>query len=352
MTEVFPAAATLLAKGEDMVLVRVISVKGSSPRESGASMLIHRNGEITGTIGGGLIEASAMKKAADIFRTRGYARLAFDMTGDKLSASDMVCGGKLEALVEYLPANRETVDLFSGILACRRNNHRAYLATALPEPSEGAEILQHYLVAPGRTCATGSDGSAGIVQRLQDTVHSLYESAQVEIEGRHFWVDVIRNTGVVYIFGAGHISREVNELAQRVGFSTVVLDDREEFANRRRFGLPAELVVLESFEDCLKGIKLDADGYVVIVTRGHVYDKVVLAQCLRTNAGYIGMIGSLRKKETIYKALLAEGFRQEELNRVHCPIGLKMQTETPAEIAVSIVGELIDERARKGNAAG
>jgi xanthine dehydrogenase accessory factor len=255
-------------------------------------------------------------------------------------------------LAEYLQASPETVDLFSGILACRCNNHRGYLATALPESVEGAGVLQHYLVAPGRICATGSDGSAGIVQRLQDIVHSLTESAQVEIEGQHFWVDVISNTGVVYIFGAGHISREVNELAQRVGFSTVVLDDREEYANRQRFGVPAEIIVLGSFEDCLKDAKLDEDSYVVIVTRGHVYDKVVLAQCLRTKAGYIGMIGSLRKKETIYRALLAEGFTQEDLNRVHCPIGLKMETETPAEIAVSIVGELIDERAKKRNAAG
>jgi xanthine dehydrogenase accessory factor len=91
---------------------------------------------------------------------------------------------------------------------------------------------------------------------------------------------------------------------------------------------------------------------VVIVTRGHVYDKTVLAQSLRTGAGYIGMIGSVRKKETIYKALLAEGFTQEDLKRVHCPIGLKMETETPAEIAVSIVGELINERAGKRDAAG
>jgi xanthine dehydrogenase accessory factor len=352
VTEVFAAAAALLAQGEDLVLVRVISVKGSSPRESGASMIVRHNGEIAGTIGGGLIEASAMQKAPDIFRTHGHASLAFDMTGSDLTTSAMVCGGRLEALIEYLPASKEIVDLFSSIQACRRQNQRGYLATRLPESDEGTGLLQHYLVAPGTTCATGSDGSAALVERLKDAVHEVNESTQVEIGGRRFWVDVIRNSGVVYIFGAGHISREVNDLAQRVGFSTVVLDDRQEFANRQRFSAPAELVLLESFDDCLKGLSLNGDSYVVIVTRGHVYDKTVLAQSLRTGARYIGMIGSARKKETIYKALLAEGFTQEDLKRVHCPIGLKMETETPAEIAVSIVGELINERARKRDAAG
>jgi xanthine dehydrogenase accessory factor len=347
LTDLLDIISGLLGRGEELVLARVISVKGSGPRHVGATMVIRRDGGIEGTVGGGLIEAAAMKKAVDLFREKGFARLFFDMTGDDLTEVDMVCGGKLELLVEHLPADRATTEIFAQLSNSRRHNHRSFLVTALPAADKGPGPLEHRVLTPGSTCATGSDGSAGVQGRLTDTVQGLAWPALVEIEGHQFWVDIVLNTGVLYLFGAGHISREVNDLATRVGFMTVVLDDRAEYANRERFGQPAEVVVLDSFDDCFADLKLDGDSYVVIVTRGHLYDRVVLEQALRSGAGYIGMIGSNRKRDAIYKALLSDGFIAEQLEKVHCPIGLKIDTETPAEIAVSIVGELIEVRAQK-----
>ena len=347
MTDLLDIIAGLLERGEDLVLAKVISVKGSSPRHLGATMIVRRDGGIEGTVGGGLIEAAAMRKAADLFRDKSFARLSFDMTGDDVTVADMVCGGKIELLVEYLPADRETSEIFSKLLDSRRHNHRSFLITTVPAGEEGRGPLQHEVLIPGSTCATGSDGSAGISARLTDTVHGLTGPTLVDIEGHQFWIDIILNTGILYLFGAGHVSREVNDLAARVGFMTVVLDDRAEYANRERFRQPAEVIVLKSFDDCLADLKLDDDSYIVIVTRGHVYDRVVLEQALRSNAGYIGMIGSNRKRDAIYKALLASGFSAGQLEKVYCPIGLKIETETPAEIAVSIVGELIEVRSQK-----
>ena len=347
MTDLLDIIAGHLKRGEDLVLARVISIKGSSPRHLGAAMIIRRNGGIEGTVGGGLIEAATMRKAVDLFREKGFARLWFDMTGDDITVTDMVCGGKCELLIEYLPADHDTSAVFNSLLAGRRHNHKSYIITALPAAGEGSEPLEHSVLAPGLSCATGSDGSVGLSARLTDMVWSLNEPALIDIEGQQFWIDIVLNTGVVYIFGAGHISREVNDLAIRVGFTTVVLDDRSEYANRERFALPTELIVLESFDDCFNGLQIDDDSYLVIVTRGHAYDKTVLAQALRTKAGYIGMIGSNRKRDAIYKALLEEGFTAEQLKVVYSPIGLKIETETPAEIAVSIVGELINIRAQK-----
>jgi xanthine dehydrogenase accessory factor len=93
---------------------------------------------------------------------------------------------------------------------------------------------------------------------------------------------------------------------------------------------------------------MGADSYVVIVTRGHTHDKTVLEQALATDAGYIGMLGSRKKIVDIRKALLADGFSVEQVNRIHCPIGVKIDAESTAEIAVSIVAELIQTRAQKG----
>jgi len=347
MTDLLDIITGLLGRGEDLVLARVISVKGSGPRHLGTTMVIRRDGGIEGTVGGGLIEAAAMKKAVDLFSEKGFARLFFDMTGDDVTVADMVCGGKLELLVEHLPADRETSEIFARILTSRRQNHRSFLVTTLPAADNGSGPLDHRVLTPDSTCATGSDGSTGLSGRLTDIIWGLAGPALVDIDGHQFWVDVVLNTGVLYLFGAGHISREVNDLAARVGFMTVVLDDRAEYANRDRFGQPAEVVVLTSFDNCFDELKLDDDSYVVIVTRGHLYDKVVLAQALRSDAGYVGMIGSNRKRDAIYKALLSDGFTAEQLEKVHCPIGLKIETETPAEIAVSIVGELIEARAQK-----
>jgi len=166
-------------------------------------------------------------------------------------------------------------------------------------------------------------------------------------QGKHYLVETLGHAGTVYIFGAGHVSQHLAPLATLVGFCTVVLDDRQEFANRQRFPDAAEIVVLDSFQRALEGLAINADSYLVIVTRGHAHDQTVLGQALSTPAGYIGMIGSGRKRDAIYAALGKEGFSRQDLDRIFSPIGLKIEAETPEEIAVSIVAELILVRAEK-----
>lgn len=151
-----------------------------------------------------------------------------------------------------------------------------------------------------------------------------------------------------HLFGAGHVSRQLARLTRMVGFRTVVLDDREEYANRERFPEADEIRVLDRFENALTGseagISVNPNSFIVILTRGHSHDRTVLAQALGTPAGYIGMIGSRRKRDTIYRALLDEGFTEADLDRVHCPVGIDIGGETPEEIAVSIIAEMIQVR--------
>ena len=103
--------------------------------------------------------------------------------------------------------------------------------------------------------------------------------------------------------------------------------------------------MLPGFDACLDGISIDKDSYIVIVTRGHLHDLEVLEQALRTEAGYIGMIGSRRKRNAIYAQLLDRDVSEAQLEQVRCPIGIAIEADTPEEIAVSIVGELIYQRA-------
>jgi len=161
------------------------------------------------------------------------------------------------------------------------------------------------------------------------------------------YVEPVMKEPVLYIFGGGHVSLQIVPLAARVGFRVVVIDDRPEFVDPKKFPDAAE-VHEYPFEGVLDRLQVDGSSYLVIVTRGHMHDRTVLTQSLRCDAKYIGMIGSRRKKAILYKKLLEEGFTQDELDRVYSPIGLDIGGETPEEIAVSIVAELIKVRAGIG----
>ena len=148
---------------------------------------------------------------------------------------------------------------------------------------------------------------------------------------------------VVILFGAGHIARAVASLCHMVGFKTTVVDDREQFANREHFPHASELVV-SSFETCFEKLAINPSSYLVVVTRGHRYDQLVLSHAVKTAAGFVGLIGSKVKIAHIFQALRQEGVARERLEAVKAPIGLDLGCRTPEEIAVSIVAQLISHR--------
>ncbi len=154
---------------------------------------------------------------------------------------------------------------------------------------------------------------------------------------------------VVYVFGGGHVSMAMAKAASAAGFAIGVVDDREAFANKQRFPMAQE--VFTSFQDAFEKIQPNGSTYLVIVTRGHKEDMRVLAWAVRTQARYVGMIGSKRKVLSVYKALEQEGYRPEEFERVYAPMGLDIGALSPEEIAISIVAELIVVRRHAESAA-
>lgn len=157
------------------------------------------------------------------------------------------------------------------------------------------------------------------------------------------YIEPIVPTPRVFIFGGGHISQFVSRISAMVGFQVAVVDDRPQFANKDRFP-EAQEVIAEEFPLALPKLKMNKSIYVVIVTRGHAYDQDVLEWAVGTDARYIGMIGSRKKIQTVYKNLEEKGIPREKFQRVHAPIGLNIGGVTPEEIAVSIVAEMIEER--------
>ena len=156
------------------------------------------------------------------------------------------------------------------------------------------------------------------------------------------FVEPILPQPVAYIFGGGHISMSLAKSASAAGFAIVVIDDREQFANKERFPMAQELFT--SYEAAFERIRPSASSYLVIVTRGHRDDMRVLAWATRTPARYVGMIGSRRKVLSVYQALEKEGYAAEEFARVYAPMGLEIGALSPEEIAISITAELVAVR--------
>ncbi len=313
---IWSEAVRLLAGGGRFVLAAVVARSGSAPRGVGAVMLVRGDGSIHSSVGGGKIEAEAIEAAKALLPSGGWRFLEFDLAGHDAADAGMICGGWTELFLDC--ATREDLAAFEAARQCEAANGRGYLSFSLAETPR----LLTFEDDPGEP---GADAERKIV-RLP-----------------------MHGNGTVYIFGGGHVGLETALLAERVDFKVVVLDDREEFVNPRRFpGMTP--ILLDSFEK-LPPLAIDSDSYLVIATRGHLHDFTVLDYALRSRAGYIGMIGSRRKRDLTYARLEEMGHSRESLDAVRSPIGLAIGSETPAEIAVSIVAELIRARAAKAGEA-
>lgn len=154
------------------------------------------------------------------------------------------------------------------------------------------------------------------------------------------FIEPVLQAPTMFLFGGGHISLALAKIGKLVGFKIAVIDNRAEFANRERFP-EADQVIGDDYVRSFSQLKIDKSSYIVIITQGHKSDEAVLGLALGTPAKYIGMIGSKTKVKTVSANLLAKGITQEQLNSVHSPIGLETNAETPEEIAVSIMAEII-----------
>lgn len=345
MRNLMKTLCRLLESGEDLVVATIITSSGSAPRTAGTKMIIRASGEIFGTIGGGLVEARAQQMAPEIYADRKSQIYVFDMTGEQAATMDMICGGQVEVLLEHIPASEDNRTVFQAWHKALSSGLKCLLVTPL-KPGDSDSSQQRCLLQADNTVV----GPAVLAPEITGTLWSEARGKSypliITLPQGTFYVEPSFVPATLYLFGAGHVCQPTTALATMVGFNTVVLDDRAEFANRERFPSASKILVLPSFDDCMADLDIDCHSYLVIISRGHRHDQDLLRQALRTEAGYIGMIGSRGKRDKIYNNLMAEGVSRQVLDQVYSPIGMAIKAETPEEIAVSIVGELILARAR------
>lgn len=302
--------------GNACYLVALIESEGSTPRSSGAFMLVNKNGFVAGTVGGGGMEYAAVLEAQNKLvegETKSFLK-RYDLT----TAAGIACGGYCSLQFCYLPAIQETDMLAEYILFKLKGKYPWWLLIPLGEGyirvEEGLFIKKH---------------------------KGFYEQ-----DGKEYYAEQYNYDGRVFIFGAGHVARELVPLLSHLGFKCVVIDDREEFAKPEVFPT-AHKVLLADYTKLNEVCKLHCMDYAVVMTRGHVHDANCERFLLTTPVPYIGVMGSKNKAKLARETLLSEGYSETQLARIKTPIGLDIGSETPAEIAVSIAAQLIQVRSKR-----
>lgn len=344
MKSTFVQIAELLQQGQPVVVAQIIRQVGSAPRALGTRCIILKDGSIIGTIGGGLLEYKVQQRGKELFASGRTEIYNFKLTSADVAKSDMCCGGIVDVYMEPIfPDNTDTVEIFCKVAALLKNEQRGTLISVIENGRLAGSCAGHLLVA--------EDGSmAGDLPDIAEHSAVLTKNNKVRLvelsqPARKLFVDPIHSPTELVLFGAGHIATFVAPMAKQVGFRVVVIDDREEFANYERFPGVDEIRV-QSFVGIFDQLEVTNKSYFAILTRGHAHDRIVLQAALETDACYIGMVSSARKKALLYQALVDEGSSKERLEEVRTPIGLDIGAETPEEIAVSIVAELIQIRTK------
>jgi xanthine dehydrogenase accessory factor len=349
MEDIYYEIAKALEKKENVALATLITRVGSAPRAVGAKYLVRSDGTSLGSIGGGCVEAEVWQEAQKAMEKGERRILHFDLTPELLAEGGLICGGNIAIFLE--PLQEEFFVIYQEAAKIRQKGGSAILATLISvdgafTKEKGSKVLMK---------ASGEKvgflwGGVDLEKKILEDGEVLLKEKKPKVmvfssENRKMDIllEPIFSEPTVYIFGGGHVSEQLAPLAKKVHFKVVVIDDREMFANRTRFPEADEVIVSE-FEECFNQLHIDETSYIVIVTRGHLYDGFVLKQAVKTKTRYIGMIGSKKKIRTLYQNLMEEGISKDTLARVYAPIGIDINSETPEEIAVSIVAELIKVR--------
>ncbi len=312
--------ASHLKNGESVMLLVVGESSGSSPGRQGYKMAVSANGELSGSIGGGVMEVSLVEEAkAHLSEPRAVATGFRDweikeQVHQKKSphASGMICSGKQTVIFRYLtPENINTVD---AIIKALKARSPAFL-TITPT---------HFNVLPPE------DGT-------QNEGIRFHKQSEVDFT----YIEILGPKNVLYIVGGGHCALALSELMSRLDFYIRIFDDRPELNTIEKNRFADEITIINGYERVGERIRRGANVYVVVMTLGYASDEVVIRQLIGHELKYFGVLGSRAKMKTLLTALEKDGFPKEKLDRIHTPIGLPINSHTPEEIAVSIAAEII-----------
>lgn len=261
-----------LSDNKDLICVEIIESAGSTPRTKGTLMIVDKDGNVHGTIGGGTLEFYAINDAKDYLNKAQTIEREYNLN----SEDGMICGGYNKLRFTYLSPKTDNKDFLDRITELTKDNT------------------------------------------------------------------------ICYVFGAGHVGANVSKILNYIGLKVVCYDDRKEYANVENLGKNID-VVCASYDNILTNVHITKDDFVLIMTNTHITDYIVEKQVLNTDAYYIGCMGSYHRSKILKDMLSKDGFSNEQIDRIHTPIGIQVSAETPEEIAISCACEVILYKSKKEN---
>ncbi len=345
-----------LIEQKPLVLATIVETKGSTPQVPGASALFSSEGLLEGTLGGGLLEADAQRKALRTLKKKSSLLSEFSLKDDISSGDGAICGGKVKILIDAYP--EEHRDTFLDLSQSLIKRKPGVLAIFINRISEEEVSLTRYWIERKEKFAAEPEEHLSLFKK--EIKRAFSESKPFflkvkkaifpeKVKERFLFLEPVFPLPQLVIAGAGHIGQVVTHLGSLLNFEVTVIDDRPEFANKEK--LPdADHIIVDEIGKAIQNFPISADTYLVIVTRGHKQDGEALRQCISSEASYIGMIGSTRKIKLMRKKFLEEGWATPcQYDRVCAPVGIDIQSKTVEEIAISIAAQLVLVRSKIQN---
>jgi xanthine dehydrogenase accessory factor len=317
MTDIWRFTQERLNNGQRVMLIIVTEVKGSSPGKKGFKMAVSTDGQLFGSIGGGVMEYNMVELARqrlESHTTDAFLKRQVHASDAGEDASGLICAG--EQTHAFAPID----------------------ATDLPR----IDSLIH-LTAEGESPLLVIDASG--LQIYSDDAKPAASSVETEHAGSWFYSEEIKPADTLYIFGGGHISIPLSQVCRMIGLRVIVLDDREDLNTMDGNKWAHEKKVID-YKDAAQHISHPAASYVCIMTVSHASDQQILEQMISLPLKYLGMIGSKNKVRKIFGNILDKGILEDTLQYIDAPMGLSINSESPEEIAVSIAARIIMEKNR------
>jgi xanthine dehydrogenase accessory factor len=335
------------------VIATVTESVGSTPQKPGSSALFDSRGLLSGTVGGGAVEAQIQDFALKSSVTKESGYLHFSLSKDVSHKYEAICGGRISVLVDANPFNH--IPVFEAVRQSLSANTPGVLISMVTVIREPEVLINRYWM----TLESKPQMPVEFMEKIEPEVMKMISSPgrddfrklELSIPGEEpasiFFLELLLPPDHLVIAGAGHIGKALSHLGKILDFEVTVIDDREDFANDSN--LPdADHIIVRDIGEAMKEIEKDSKTFIVIVTRGHSNDAEALKPCIGSNAAYVGMIGSRAKTAKMHKEFVTNKWADEEQwGKIFTPIGLEIGSKTVEEIAVSIAAQLILVRNEK-----
>lgn len=331
MLDIVSRIQELVDKEKPFAMARVIKTWRSSPRPVGSAMLITDEGDMFGSVSGGCIENAVVKGASEVIKSGQSKVMDFGVADEEAWEVGLSCGGSVSVLITPFMDD----DAYTKFLRFLDKNKPFFILTRLNGPSHSNPI---YLDRMEDELA----GNPVLVSNISKAFEEGTGGAIVESKvGDEYFAHFFRPKPKLILIGSAHITSELLVLAHMFGFETIVIDPRDTFAKKTsRVQEPDQLLVSWP-QDVLKDFSLDENTYTVILSHDPKIDDEALKLILSSSVKYVGALGSKKTHAKRVERLKGYGFADDEIEKIDAPIGIDIGSQTPREIALSVMGALI-----------